>query len=456
MRVWIRKGVPLSTLLSPAEGADPFPFAALYPAGVAPAPSLVSGGVPSADGTRDGGDVPPLSLWRLQNGSPSAPSVAASAPRPFHAALADPSLPSAPSEPAEVYGDYCLFAIAHTLALCQAALELQHHELGLSNIALLPASEVLVDGVPLDSLPELTYEWGGYTYAFRTPALVPTITCVHAASARLDGVIVDVPPPTLLPPLSATSDLHDFWKRARGQIRCGELVRRRLHGLLMQGVAFDAQTTDPWEQYRVRTQYTPATPPLAALPFRWLPEPLAGRDASNGLLTRLKSTALLRLRDRAQQEEATASVSESMSGGNGPASPNVKHASPTRRSSVHRSSIAGHAGSKATADVLQELYLKARIREAEEARQRDEEQKAEAALRARLSALPPERVKSAVANGWDGLQELLGEAVGNGAWMRAVNALPDEWEEEEALEALADLLQRPNHSSHMWLLLARD
>ena len=46
--------------------------------------------------------------------------------------------------------------------------------------------------------------------------------------------------PTLQPPLSATSDLHDFWKRARSQLRCGEVVRRRLHALLMQGAAFDA------------------------------------------------------------------------------------------------------------------------------------------------------------------------------------------------------------------------
>ena len=36
---------------------------------------------------------------------------------------------------------------------------------------------------------------------------------------------------------------------------------------------------------------------------------------------------------------------------------------------------------------------------------------------------------------------------------RAVHAVPDEWEEEDALAALGDLLRRPMESEYLWLLL---
>ena len=53
-------------------------------------------------------------------------------------------------------------------------------------------------------------------------------------------------------------------------------------------------------------------------------------------------------------------------------------------------------------------------------------------------------------------QEAMEAALGDGAWAKAVNSVPDDWEEEEALEALSDLLRRPHQSEHARLLLSRD
>ena len=47
-----------------------------------------------------------------------------------------------------------------------------------------------------------------YRYAFRTPALIPLVSSLGLASARLDNVLIDTPPPTLLPPLTETLDLQ--------------------------------------------------------------------------------------------------------------------------------------------------------------------------------------------------------------------------------------------------------
>ena len=59
-----------------------------------------------------------------------------------------------------------------------------------------------------------------------------------------------------------------------------------------------------------------------------------------------------------------------------------------------------------------------------------------------------------MAAGWEGMQALIGEALGGGAWQRAVNAVPDDWEEEQALEAFEELLSRPDETAHLWLLLS--
>ena len=137
------------------------------------------------------------------------------------------ALPPRPTDPAEVFGDYVLFAITHTLALLQAALELQHNDSLLDLVQLVGASTVTMpNGSRLSDLPEYLYAWGGSTYAFLPSRLVPVVAGMRHGSARLDGILIDAPAPTLLPPLTPSADLQAFWKRARSQIKCGELVRR--------------------------------------------------------------------------------------------------------------------------------------------------------------------------------------------------------------------------------------
>ena len=150
-------------------------------------------------------------------------------------------------------------------------------------------------------------------------------------------------------------------------------------------------------------------------------------------LTRLRSDALLELRDRARAEADNAR-------GHASSSP---------------SSAAGGAPCtswQAPADVLQDLYLKARIREADEVAKAAAKAKVAEVLCARLESLSPRRVERAIKEGWDGLETLIEAELGDGAWTRTVTAVPDEWEEDEALEALADVLRRPTQSQHLWLL----
>ena len=264
LHIWVAQGEPLANVFS---GATPFDFASLYwrRRRRAGAPRRASPPIASAPPPRataaDGavGDVAVVVVAAARGRRPAAPRPLAAQgwrepPTKPSSALGGPcgggALPPLPTEPAEVFGDFLLFAIVHTLSLLQAALELQHNESLLDAIHLVPASEVLSDGVRLSDMEELVYEWGGETYAFRTPSHVPIITSLHLASARLDGILVDQPAPTLLPPLSPLLDLQTFWKRARSMVRCGELVRRRLHALLMQGAPYDARHGDPWQQYR--------------------------------------------------------------------------------------------------------------------------------------------------------------------------------------------------------------
>ena len=56
--------------------------------------------------------------------------------------------------------------------------------------------------------------------------------------------------------------------------------------------------------------------------------------------------------------------------------------------------------------------------------------------------------------GWDGLRAIFSDALGDGVWERAVNLVPDDWEEEEALEAFETMLAAPEESEHLWLLLS--
>jgi hypothetical protein len=306
--------------------------------------------------------------------------------------------------------------------------------------------------VPLVHLVVLVYEWGEYRYAFRTPAMVPVITGLSHASARLDGVLIDSPAPTLQPAFNEALDLAAFWKKARSQVRCGELVRRRLHALVIQGAHYDTRTADPWEQYRLPNEGVPSSggasaalvasawqelserESVAALQAEWMPEAREGRDCSCQLLTRLRSDALLTLRDRAraQQKEGSSSYSSGTS-----------RPRPTMRG-------------QASAEVLQDLYLRAKVREAEEANRRETLAKEERALRRKLASLTEAERVAACANGWDGLQEAFELVLSKGMWARAVCSVPDEWEEQEAIEAFCDLLQHPETSKHIGLLLDRD
>lgn len=476
--IWQRKGVSLVHLFCPPPGDEPFDFNGLYPDGLTPPPPgtprqlrpkppspkaepepapLASQRSTMSDGT----PIPGLGLWRLPGSKPISATEQAAANTAAASAGGAGSLPPHPSSADEAYGDFALFAVAHTLALLQAALELQHNELHLGQIQLLPSAAVTIKGVSLAEREVLVYEWGEHKYAFRTPALIPVVTGMGLASARLDGVLIDTPAPTLLPPLTETLDLQAFWKKARSQVRCGELVRRRLHALLMQGASYDAATADPWEQYRLPPEPVapsgldswfapppPAEEPLvasarhefaareaiASLQSEWMPEVNAGRDCSCELLTRLRSDALLTLRDRARAAQAA----------EGHATVGTARPRP------------GQMRGKASAEVLQDLYLRAKVREAEEAKRKEDETREERRIRQRLLVLTAAERAAACANGWDGLQEAIEAALGDGTWARAVNLVPDEWEEEEAIEAFSDILLRPETSEHVHLLVERD
>ena len=459
--IWQPKGVSLVHLFCPPPGELPFDFSSLYQGGLTPPPPdrspkppppLVA---PLPDSARplasmrsmlsDGTPIPGLSLWRLKHPDLASASLASAA--------AQVPLPPPPATAAEAFGDFALFTIAHTIALLQAALELQHNDLNLGHVQLLPASEVTHRGVPLVHREVLVYEWGEYRYAFRTPAMVPVITGLSHASARLDGVLIDSPAPTLQPAFNEALDLAAFWKKARSQVRCGELVRRRLHALVIQGAQYDVRTADPWEQYRLPNQGVSSSgggasaalvasawqelserESVAALQAEWMPEAREGRDCSCQLLTRLRSDALLTLRDRAraQQKEGSGSYSSGTS-----------RPRPTMRG-------------QASAEVLQDLYLRAKVREAEEANRRETLAKEERALRRKLASLTKAERVAACANGWDGLQEAFEMVLSKGMWARAVCSVPDDWEEQEAIDAFCDLLQHPETSKHVGLLLDRD
>ena len=73
------------------------------------------------------------------------------------------TLPAAPETAAEAFGDYALFAVAHTMALLQGALELQHNDLRLEHVSLLPAAEMSVGGFALSEREVLLYVWGEHT-----------------------------------------------------------------------------------------------------------------------------------------------------------------------------------------------------------------------------------------------------------------------------------------------------
>ena len=241
--------------------------------------------------TYSGGSVPRLSLERVS-------SVTALRKLEGEAAAVTP--PTPPPNPAEAYGDFVLFAVCHTLALLQDACELQHNALTPATVHLVPASALHFRGAPLASRPHLTYVWGDAVYTFRTPALVPVVGTLDGASARVDGALVDRPPPSLRPPYSERLDAASFFGAARKALPCSGVVRERLDALLMSGASFATNRNDPWEAYR-----QPAA--AAAVPWHhpalvahraleWLPDKATARDANGGdFLARLDGDTLKRL-----------------------------------------------------------------------------------------------------------------------------------------------------------------
>jgi hypothetical protein len=110
------------------------------------------------------------------------------------------------------------------------------------------------------------------------------------------------------------------------------------------------------------------------------------------------------------------------------------------------------ARAKPASEMVQEMYVRARLRESESERKLAESEQEVADIRRKLADLSGGRADAAIALGWDGLQELVDAVIGEGTFARALNAIPDEWEEDEALSVLGGLLREPNQSQHVWLL----
>uniref|UniRef100_A0A7S3BLY8 Uncharacterized protein n=1 Tax=Haptolina ericina TaxID=156174 RepID=A0A7S3BLY8_9EUKA len=125
-------------------------------------------------------------------------------------------------------------------------------------------------------------------------------------------------------------------------------------------------------------------------------------------------------------------------------------------SASHRGGNTSHrdAFGRSNLERVQELYLRARVREAAEVKRMQAREDEMQTARECLAALPPEEVKSAIAEGWDALRSIFVAAVGDSVWSRAVNLVPDDWEEEQALAAFADILHDPVGSKHAWLLVS--
>ena len=183
-----------------------------------------------------------------------------------------------------------------------------------------------------------------------------------------------------------------------------------------------------------------------------MPEPLEGRDSSSTMLSRLRSAALLKLRDRAREEAEQQKKVAAAAAMSTTTSTNTTTSRVASAGTVRGGLLGGVGGGKATAEMLQDLYLKARIREVEETKRVEETARLEVAMRKALSEIDREDVGKAIAMGWDGLQDAIEGVLGDGAWGRCVNNVPDEWEEEEALDAIADLLRQPKRTPFLWLL----
>ena len=90
----------------------------------------------------------------------------------------------------------------------------------------------------------------------------------------------------------------------------------------------------------------------------------------------------------------------------------------------------------------------------EEGRRKGELLAEAVAAREALRGLAADRVEAASAGGWDGISELVAELLGGDVWERALNGVPDDWEEEQAQDNILDALRRPDESPHFALFLS--
>ena len=76
-------------------------------------------------------------------------------------------------------------------------------------------------------------------------------------------------------------------------------------------------------------------------------------------------------------------------------------------------------------------------------------------MRLALRKADPQEVAAAcVSGGLDALATVVHKQLGADAWLRAMHNAPDEWEEEQALAALRELLRAPQTAEHLeWLVV---
>lgn len=73
-------------------------------------------------------------------------------------------------------------------------------------------------------------------------------------------------------------------------------------------------------------------------------------------------------------------------------------------------------------------------------------------IRLALQRLPPGAAEQASLDGLDGMRALVEATLGAQVWMRALHNAPDEWEEDQMVDAMTSALCAPSHSRTLWLL----
>ena len=73
-------------------------------------------------------------------------------------------------------------------------------------------------------------------------------------------------------------------------------------------------------------------------------------------------------------------------------------------------------------------------------------------VRSCVEKLPADAKTAAIAGGLDGMGELFREHLGKNVWARAIFNSPNEWTEEQMVEAIADVLKNPRGAKHLYLL----